>query len=284
MKKLLVCTDGSLYADSIYDHAAWAAQRLPAAVHVVHMLDPHHERAQTMDHSGNLGPDTGDELLAELVNLEEKTSRLAREQGKRILQNAEARLRERGLCEVTTEQQHGALVEAVARLEESAELLVIGKRGGKADFAKLHLGSNLERVIRASIRPVLVASRQFVPIERFLLAYDGGPSMEKAIAYAINEPLLRGLPCHLVRAGRLDDQARWFLHETEAKLRDAGFSVTVHAVPGHPEQVIASLVKELDIHLLVMGAYGHSRIRHLMVGSTTTEMVRTCLIPVLMFR
>ncbi|MEO6054349.1 MAG: universal stress protein, partial [Chthoniobacterales bacterium] len=36
--------------------------------------------------------------------------------------------------------------------------------------------------------------------------------------------------------------------------------------------------------LLVMGAYGHSRIRQLMVGSTTTAMVRTCQVPVLMFR
>jgi nucleotide-binding universal stress UspA family protein len=33
-----------------------------------------------------------------------------------------------------------------------------------------------------------------------------------------------------------------------------------------------------------MGAYGHSRIRSLIVGSTTATMVRRCRIPVLMFR
>lgn len=33
-----------------------------------------------------------------------------------------------------------------------------------------------------------------------------------------------------------------------------------------------------------MGAYGHSRIREFILGSTTTTMVRTCLVPVLMFR
>ncbi len=31
-------------------------------------------------------------------------------------------------------------------------------------------------------------------------------------------------------------------------------------------------------------AYGHFRIRQLIIGSTTTSMVRTCQIPVLMFR
>ena len=33
-----------------------------------------------------------------------------------------------------------------------------------------------------------------------------------------------------------------------------------------------------------MGAYGHSRIRQLVVGSTTTAMIRSCLVPVLVFR
>ena len=34
----------------------------------------------------------------------------------------------------------------------------------------------------------------------------------------------------------------------------------------------------------LMGAYGHSRIRHLLIGSTTTAMIRSCHIPVLCFR
>ncbi|MBU2284983.1 MAG: universal stress protein, partial [Gammaproteobacteria bacterium] len=36
--------------------------------------------------------------------------------------------------------------------------------------------------------------------------------------------------------------------------------------------------------LLVMGAYGHSRIRQLIVGSTTTALLRTSPVPVLVLR
>jgi nucleotide-binding universal stress UspA family protein len=36
--------------------------------------------------------------------------------------------------------------------------------------------------------------------------------------------------------------------------------------------------------LLVMGAYGHSRIRHLIIGSTTTTLLRTSPVPVLILR
>ena len=38
------------------------------------------------------------------------------------------------------------------------------------------------------------------------------------------------------------------------------------------------------IVLLVLGAYGHSRIRQLIVGSTTTALLRLCSVPVLVLR
>lgn len=284
MQTILACTDGSAYAASVYDHSAWAALRTGAAIQVLHMLDPHRERAEFVDLSGAIGPDTGTELLAELANLEEKKNRLAREQGKLLLTAAAEHLRAAGIEKITTTQQHGELVESVIRMEQAADLVVIGKRGQSADFAKLHLGSSLERVIRGSIRPVLVASRAFQPIAKFLVAYDGGPSIEKAIRFAIDHPLLKGLACHILRAGRLDDKATWFLNEAAEKLRAAGFPVTSEATAGPPEEVIAAAVEKHSAHLLVMGAYGHSRIRQLVVGSTTTALIRTCHIPVLMFR
>lgn len=284
MKHILTCTDGSIYAPSIYDHTAWAALRSDCSVHVLHMLDPHRERAEIVDISGNMGPDTEGELMSELVTLEQTKNRLAREQGRLLLEEAQRHLRDAGVSAIEIEQQHGELVESVTRMERTADLVVMGKRGQSADFASLHLGSNLERVIRASIRPVLVASRKFVPIERFLIAYDGGASVEKAIQYAMDNPLLKGLGCHILRAGNIDAKAEYYVSETADKLRNAGYDVTTQVKAGDPEHVIAGVLETEHIQLLVMGAYGHSRIRQLMVGSTTTSMVRTCQVPVLMFR
>ena len=64
----------------------------------------------------------------------------------------------------------------------------------------------------------------------------------------------------------------------------AGFTVTADLMPGDPDEVIAAQVKEREINLLVMGAYGHSRVRNLILGSTTTHLIRTCLVPVTLFR
>jgi nucleotide-binding universal stress UspA family protein len=248
------------------------------------MLDPHREQAEHADLSGNIGFDTGEALLEELISFEEKKNRLARLKGQAILEDAKRRLTAFGVANVTTEQRHGSLVENIEEIEHSADLVVMGKRGASASLAKSHLGSNLERVIRASIRPVLVASQYFSPISNFLIAYDGGPSIEKAVQFAMNQPLLKGLTCHMVRAGHIDANAEWFLQEAASKLRAVGYDVRANAIPGSPEHVIADAIKREGINLLVMGAYGHSRIRQLILGSTTSEMIRTTQIPVLMFR
>ncbi len=283
MPTILSCTDGSVYARGVYDHSAWAAGRLNAEVHVLHMLE-HPEKPDHTDVSGTIGMDASAELLAELVALAETQGRVAQVKARAILAEAQRHLAAGGVSKVVIEQQHGALVDSIERFEATADLVVIGKRGEHADFAKLHLGSNLERVIRSCHHPVLVASRAFQPIERILLAYDGGPSVLKAVDFILHSPLLKGVHCHILRAGKIDDNARYYLEETAGKLRVAGYEVTSQAITGRAEEVIAAAVNEHAINLLVMGAYGHSRIRQFIIGSATTTMIRTVHVPVLVFR
>lgn len=283
MSTILACTDGSIYSPSVYDHTAWAAQRLGAAVHVLHMLDHVSQPAPT-DVSGSIGFDASAELMAELVTLAETQGRVAQAKGRALLAEAQRHLQEAGVAHVSSEQQHGALPDAIARLESGSELVVIGKRGEHADFAKLHLGSNLERVIRSCHHPVLVTSRAFQPIERFLIAYDGGPSARKAVDYVVTKSLLKGLACHMLTVGADKPELRAELDSVSARLTAAGFQVSAELLPGSRDTVIAEAVKRHRINLMVMGAYGHSRIRQFIVGSTTTTTIRTVHIPVLMFR
>lgn len=283
MPTILSCTDGSVYAPSICDHTAWAAGRLGAAVHVLHMLE-HPEPPPPADASGAIGFDSQSALMDELVTLAEEQGRLAQTRGRAVLEQARRQLMGAGVAAVAVEQRHGALVDSIEGFEAKADLVVMGKRGEHADFAKLHLGSNLERVIRSCHHPVLVASRSFKPITRFLLAYDGSPSVLRAVEFVLQSPLLKGLQCHILRAGKIDDNARYFLGEAAGKLREAGFEVTSEAIPGAAAEVIGEAVKRHGIDLLVMGAFGHSRVRQFFVGSTTSAMVRTVLIPVLLFR
>jgi len=117
-----------------------------------------------------------------------------------------------------------------------------------------------------------------------LVAFDAGPSAIKAVAHIAADALLRGLPIRLLTVGSPSAQAGARLAEAEAMLRTAGYDATSDVRPGQPEEVIAEVVRQGAADLLVMGAYGHSRIRTLFIGSTTTDVIRSCLIPVLLFR
>jgi nucleotide-binding universal stress UspA family protein len=280
MSTILTCTDGSLYSPSVYQHAAWAASRIGASIHVLHVIERAESR-DVRDLSGSIGFDANTELLEELAKHDESHARVARLRGKAILDDATRQLAGH---EVSTTQRHGSVVETLAEFEAGASLVVIGKRGEHADFAKGHLGSNLERVIRSAKIPVLVAAREFKPVERFLIAFDGGASSLKAIHHAATNPLLKGLDCHLLMVGKKDGEYARALEHAATALRGAGFHVTADLLPGDPDEVIASQVIAREIGLLVMGAYGHSRVRQFILGSTTTHLIRTCQVPVMLFR
>lgn len=284
MKRILTCTDGSVYAPSIYHYSAWAAKLLDAEVHVLHMLDPLHEDPLNSDFSGSIGLGARSALMEEIVELEAARARLAAKRGQAILDDAEEKLREAGVENLKTEQRHERLSDSIVKYEKDAELVVMGKRGNHADFSTGHLGSNLERVIRSCKRPVLVASIAVWPMRRFVLAFDGGPSVMKAIDYAVAEPLLKGMECHIVCVGKSDPKLEAAMRDAETKLKSAGYVVKAEFLSGEPDTVISEVIDKEESDLLVMGAYGHSRIRQMFVGSTTTAMIKHTKRPVLLFR
>ena len=283
MSTILVCTDGSQYSASTYQHAAWIAKKTASKVTVLHVID-REEHRPAADLTGSLGFDASAELMEELVNLDEQHGRVARLRGKAILKDAEKQLKECGIEDINAIQRHGSLVETIDEFERSADLVVIGKRGEHADFSKAHLGSNLERVVRSAEIPILVSSRAFEPIENFLIAFDGGPSARKAIDYVIGSPLLKGVEAHLLSIGKEGSKMALESEKAAGKLRTAGYSVQADLTAGDADEVIAREVESRGIDLLLIGAYGHSLIRRLIIGSTTTALVRTCKVPVLLFR
>ncbi len=283
MTQVLGLIDGSIYSESVCDLAAWVAKRTSASVELLHVLG-RREVSSAPDYSGNLQIGARRKLLEEISSLDEQRAKLALRRGRLILEEAAARLSMAGVADVKTQLRHGDFVETLQDYEKNADLVVIGKRGEAADFAKLHLGSNLERVVRSSTKPMLLASRTYTEPRSFMVAYDGGPSANKAVAHIAQDPLLQGMEGHLVTVGSPTSGSANKLEEAAKDLRAFGFVIHTHQLTGEPEKAIAARVEELDVGMLVMGAYGHSRIRSLIIGSTTTQMIRACRIPLLLFR
>lgn len=282
--KLVAFVDGSTYSASVCEHAAWIAKKTDDAVELVHVIDRRQLGSAPSDLSGTIALGARSALLEELAELDEQRSRLAQLHGRAILDDAKALVEKAGVEKVSTKLRIEDVIEAVDEIEANADMLVIGKRGEGADFANLHLGSNLERMVRHSDRPVFVASRAFKPIKRCVLAYDGGQSAMKAADMMGRSSLFEGVECHILIIGPDNAENQQRLADAKALVSAGGHSVTGAVMPGIADKTIARVVEEDGHDLLVMGAYGHSRIRSLLIGSTTTEMIRACHVPVLLFR
>ncbi|MEM9204860.1 MAG: universal stress protein [Pseudomonadota bacterium] len=279
--KIIALVDGSEYSASVCDYAAWVSQRTDAAVELLHVLGPR-PAAEQSDLSGSIKLGARTALMKDLASLDEQRAKLMTHRGRAILEDAHSILISKDVTEITTRLRHGELIETVQKVEHDAKLIMIGKRGETAASGTEKLGSNFERMVRASRKPVFVAAREFKPVKAVLVAYDGGPSAIEAIDFIVREPLFQGLSILVATAGGDKGRVRDSLADAQAKLKSAGFEPTTSIVDGNPGTALAGLVAEADVDMIVMGAYSHSRIRTLVIGSTTSAMIAACKVPIVL--
>ena len=192
--KILLCTDGSSYSQVSYEYAAWLAMRTEVATEVLYVTDLRKEQAvRSPDFSGSIGIDSYQQLLEKLVDLESDRAKINHKRAKYILQQAETFLTSREVTEIKLTHETGFLVDLFHKFETDSDLIVLGKRGETASFATEHLGANMERIVRASHKPCLVTPREYKPVNRVLLAYDGGESCQKALYYITRSEVFQDL-------------------------------------------------------------------------------------------
>ncbi|MFP4070366.1 MAG: universal stress protein [Verrucomicrobiota bacterium] len=281
MKKILVCTDGSNYSEECCKYGAWIARETGAAVDVLYVSDLRQfEVPAVADLSGSLGIQPFEGMIAQLQEVEKHKSAFVEEHAMKIFETE-------GLSErAKFHHETGMLVDEIHDYAKDVDLILLGKRGENVNFATEHLGSMLERVLRAAKKPCLVTSRQFKAIDHVAIAYDGGKHCRKALEFIIGDELFKAVELHVITVaeGGGEGKATDLLADAEKTLNAGGLYPACQVLNGEVETAIAEYVKHHKVNLLIAGAYGHSRIRELIIGSTTTELIRRCHVPVLCFR
>ncbi len=282
MSAILTCADGSAYAPALYQYTAWAAARLAASVEVLHAYAPTPPvYLPPVNFMGDPAMGFSSLALPELTAINAAQETEARLTALALLDDATRTLQTHGISAVKPTAVPGTLPEVLGALENPPDLLLLGKRGESTSRTDGHLGSQLERIIRLSTSPVLVASHDYRPIRRFLISFDDSPFAHAALHHVVASPLLRGLACDIVMAGDPTEENRSALASAHALLQTGGYEAREFLMQGDPETVSAWEISANNIDLLVMGAYSHSRFLQFFIGSTTTEMIRRCRIPVL---
>ncbi len=282
--KVLACVDQSHFADYVADYAVWAATRMDAPLAFLHILDRHPEIATGNDHSGTIGFGFQEALLTKLSDEDEVHSRDAREQGRLFLNRLRQRAIAQGLSNADVRQRHGALGQTLAKQEEGVRLFVLGQRGESAEATHRDLGRNVEQMVRALHRPILAVTEGFKEPRRAMVAFDGKSVTRKGVEMIATSPLFRDLPVHLLMSGKPHKDGSKQLDWAKGLLEATGIEAPTALIPGDAERSIAEYVQQQDIDLLIMGAYAHSPPRSLLIGSKTTDLLRSAKIPTLLLR
>ncbi|MGB0372473.1 MAG: universal stress protein [Opitutales bacterium] len=282
MKRILVCVDGSPYAEPVCQLATWWACSIDAGVHVIYISDLRQfEIPVCADLSGSLGVQPYQGVTAHMQKIEKDKAGV-------LEQTCRGYFDQAGMDpdRVTFEHSTGFLVDTIEKIQSEYLGIVIGKRGENADYAKGHLGSMMERIVRNATVPVCISARQYNACDNVLLAFDGSEHARKALDFVASGSMFAKCTVSVVSVAEDRDAEQYAetLREAESKIENLSTEVSFQLLGGEPEDTIAAFVEENEIDLMIMGAYGHSRIRNFFIGSTTSEMIRRCKIPIMCFR
>lgn len=271
-KAVMACIDGSPSSIAVCDYSAWASVRLASPLTLVHILEGASQAPP--DLSGNIGLSTRENLLATLTEQDSSLRRLARENGRFLLEAALHRLDDLGIVHPKAIQRYGALVDSLEALADKTQLFVIGRLGEEHEAPARHIGSNVESILRTLPRPVLVATGAYIKPQRFLLPFDGSPGSYCDLERLKQCRLLKGLECHLLLTHKMSMEQSSKLDRAADQLKQVGFTVHTGMRRGSLATVLEEYCQEHFINLVAVGSYGRSRLHQLLTGSPSTNLMR----------
>jgi len=286
---ILVPLDGSPFGERALPYAAGVAERVGAAVELVHV---HHL------------PDVGGVVLD--PTLDERL----RESESSYLAAWAARFGEISGQEATPRLLAGEPVHAIADHVDKAGIdLIVMTTHGRGGFQRAWLGSVADGLVRRAGCPILLirpdGAGGEAPVEyrHVLVPLDGTAVSEQILPHATalatpgttNFTLLRVVPPSLALGGhviRLDEErlaevaatARRGLERVAAGLRDRGFETGIRVISHQtPAQAILDWAAEKEADLIAMTTRSEGGLARLMLGSTADKVLRATRTPLLLF-
>ena len=277
IKSILVALDGSQHADAALQFSLWLAERLRATVIGLHVIDiVSIEGSFFHDVSGSLG-------FEPYLDFAAKMREVLQERGRVLLDGFTQRCAERHVpCDTVLPM--GIIANEICDQARTADLVVVGHRGVNEQFSTGLLGATTESVARKSPKPVLVSPMRFKELQRPLLAYDGSQRASAAMHAAAELASALGLPLTVVHVPRNGADGEKVLDEARRYLQAYDLKLTFQLGRGAPHQAIVDLIGDGSHDLLFIGAYGHSRIIEMVLGSTTEYVLRNSPCPVFLAR
>ena len=278
VKTILIPTDGSDYGKTAIDYGIYIAKKLAAQLIGLHVVDVGLMQGPVFsDISGSIGLPPYQEFLPVIeAGLNERAEAIL----KAFRERCEA-------AELYPEARKaiGIIDEIIIEEGKKTDWILLAQRGEHFHLTKGSiLGSTAELVVRKSGKPVMVTPATYQDIESMALAYDGSPPADNALKLAVSLSEKAAWPLTIICITGDQAVADKLHKKIEDYLEPFQIDCETIMIRGQEDREIMKFIREGSVELLVMGAYGHNRIRELLVGSTPSDVIRNSKIPVLLTR
>jgi nucleotide-binding universal stress UspA family protein len=276
-KQILIGVDASEHSRVAQNYAFYLAHRLGATLIGLHVVDiVSIEGSLFHDISGSLG-------LEPYLDFSSRMREVLIARGRSLLDEfAQAARREDLAAETSLDV--GIVANQICERARSADMVMIGHRGVNERFSTGLLGATAESVARKCPRPLFVSPRTFREIRKPVLAYDGSERAARAMRAAAELCVTLSVPLAVITVARDLKLGEKTLNEARTYLEPYAVKAMFKLIPGHAHEGIIGFLNEYEADLLFIGAYGHSRIIEMVIGSNTEYVMRHTHCPVFMSR
>ncbi len=283
IKKILVPTDGSPNSLTALDFAVYIARRLGAALSGLHVVDVGLIQGPVItDIAGSVG-------MPPYEGFFDAVEKALNEKADFILKEFQDRCRRSGV-KSEVRKITGKISATIIEEARETDMIVMARKGEHEHLGEGGiLGSVAEYVVRNAGKPVMITPEKFIEIESMGLAYDGSGSASKALHLGLELSAQTAWPVTVITVSA-DSQkaAEWAAQVEEVNQKEPDeppvADCDIVHFTGKETEDILNFIKEGAVELMVMGAFGHNRLREMLLGSTTSQIIRKSPIPVLLIR
>lgn len=278
VQHILIPVDGSPNSSIALDYGLYLAPRFSASLTGLHVIDIYLIQGPVLtDISGALGMPPYDGFFEAVeTSLMEKAEAILKDFKKHCGQAGVA-------CGV--KKNTGRIPDVIIDEAKEADWIVMAKKGEHFHLKEGGLlGSVAEAVVRKSGKPVLITPERYIEIESMGLAFDGSESARKALELSIDISEQAAWPLTVIMINAEGNRAVDFTAIVEDAVQERNVDFEVIQLSGKEPEEILNFIRQGSVELMVMGAYGHNRLRQLLLGSTTSQVISRSPVPVLLTR
>lgn len=181
----------------------------------------------------------------------------------------------------------GVPTEEIEHFSVEFDMIVMGKDANFHFISSQEPAESIKQILQDSPRPILVTSAHLPPEDsgHVLVAFDGTVAAGRALHMAILLGILKDKTIHIASVSENEKQAHYHLNLAAKLCHNHELKVHLHSLVSaqKPSIALLKLAQDLKPSLLVMGAYGHSRIRAFFMGSCAKDLLKETEIPLFMF-